>query len=110
MSNEFFYLDDDGKRSDAALHDVLLDNDDADLANRVDTALRAVADGSMTPVTAAELYGVDADWRFWTPIYEGHFLDTVNMIGLGEAHLIKQIKRALETDTKIPEPPDNMKI
>ena len=110
MSDEFFYLDDNGKRSDAALHDEILDNPRADLENRIDTALRAVADGTMAPMTAAELYGIPDVLRFWLPVYKARFKDGVTMIGLGKADLVQKIKNALETDTKIPEPPEGVKI
>ena len=109
-SNEFFTRDAQGRKTDAPLHDEILDNPRADLENRIDTALRAVADGTMAPVTAAEVYGIPDVLRFWLPVYEARFKDGVNMIGLGKAHLVQKIKNALETDTKIPEPPEGVKI
>jgi hypothetical protein len=57
MSNEFFSLDLNGQKSDAALHGEFLDNPDADLANRTDTARRAIRDG-MDAKSARELYGI----------------------------------------------------
>ena len=40
-----------------ALHDDILGNPEADLANRIDAAIRAVA-GGMDEQTARELYGI----------------------------------------------------
>jgi hypothetical protein len=45
MSNEFFYLDANGRKSDAALHEDILDNPEADLACRIETARGMIADG-----------------------------------------------------------------
>jgi hypothetical protein len=59
MSNEFFSLDLNGQKSDAALHGEILDNPEADLANRTDTARRAVVDG-MSEDDARLLYGIPA--------------------------------------------------
>jgi hypothetical protein len=44
MSDEFYTVV-DGVKTDAPLHDDILDNPSADLANRIDTARRAVVDG-----------------------------------------------------------------
>jgi hypothetical protein len=57
MSDEFFSIGDDGRKSDAALHDEILDNPEADKLNRIATAKRAVASG-MDEVTARQLYDI----------------------------------------------------
>ena len=56
MSNEFFYLDDDGRKADAALHDAILDGGD-DLASRTATAKRAIKRG-MDVNVEAKLYAI----------------------------------------------------
>jgi hypothetical protein len=60
-SSEFYYLDERGRKSDAALHDEILDNPEADLFTRLQTARRAIADGSMSEVFARRLYGISQD-------------------------------------------------
>jgi hypothetical protein len=61
-SDEFFYRE-NGKKQDADLHNAILSNPEADKANKMETARRAVEDG-MSPKIAAKLYGVNkADVR-----------------------------------------------
>jgi hypothetical protein len=56
MSDEFFTVV-DGIKTDAPLHDDILDNPEADLSNRIATARRAIADG-MGKDDARLLYGI----------------------------------------------------
>jgi hypothetical protein len=44
MSDEFYYIDENGNKSDAALHDAILDDVD-DLPMRYETARGMVRDG-----------------------------------------------------------------
>jgi hypothetical protein len=60
VSDEFFYIDANGKKSDALLHEELLDNPEADLAGRTGTARRAVI-GGMVESTARQLYAIPAN-------------------------------------------------
>jgi hypothetical protein len=46
---------------------------------------------------------------YWLPIYIERFGDSVNLISFNsEADCVAAIKEALETDTKISEPPDGI--
>ena len=57
MSKEFFYLDAKGRKTDAALHDEILDNPEADFACRLETARRMLADGHAEKVVR-KLYDI----------------------------------------------------
>ena len=57
-SNEFFYLDDNGKKQDAALHEAILNNPEADKALSEMAIKRAIADG-MDPEAARRVYGTE---------------------------------------------------
>jgi hypothetical protein len=59
MSDEFYTVV-DGVKTDAPLHDDILDNEAADLANRIGTARRAIADG-VSENDARSLYGIPAE-------------------------------------------------
>jgi len=55
-SDEMFYLDKDGKKQDAALHDFILDNEKANIASSEAAIKRAIADG-VDPELAKKAYG-----------------------------------------------------
>jgi hypothetical protein len=57
-SREFYYLDESGRKSDAALHEEILDNPEADLSTRLQTARQVIADGLFSEVDARKLYGI----------------------------------------------------
>ena len=54
--NEMFYLDDDGKRQDAKLHEAMLDNPAADLKFRALAYDNALANG-MSQEDADNIFG-----------------------------------------------------
>lgn len=56
---ELFYLDDKGEKQDAALHQQILDNDEAEQALAVMAIERALARG-VSPEEAQRLYGWQA--------------------------------------------------
>jgi len=60
MGDELYYLDKEGARSDAKLHETLLANPSADLAGRRQSFVSALARG-ISRETARQMYGADAD-------------------------------------------------
>lgn len=62
MSREFYYVDKNGKKQDAALHESILDNPEADLACRRQSFRSALAAG-VSRAEARQLYGADADYE-----------------------------------------------
>ena len=55
-SDEAFYLDSDGQKRDAAIHDDMLDNPEAHRAIQQQAMESAIAEG-MDPAVAMRLYG-----------------------------------------------------
>jgi hypothetical protein len=58
MSNEFFYLDADGKKCDSGLHEDILDNPEADFFSRLLSFHAVVTEGIFSPAKAMEVYRI----------------------------------------------------
>ncbi len=57
LEPELYFIDADGKKSDAGLHDAMLNNPEADLLFAQEVIALAIARG-MSPADAQRFYGV----------------------------------------------------